>query len=289
MQYRRIRCPVLRDATAGIGTCAGASLLVRSRLRPSGYDPLAPRAALKEAKGKRAIHTLAIGDHPQGDVLGPRPTLAKFVRARHGARWPWDLLDEIESNGGRLASQCNQPRGLSDRPEAARSCGRRLGDPGRGIPLDTGGRVDLVRGKLREEPPELQSVWILDVAYQERRKARVRAWCRRRRQIPSRTEQSPCPRPPRHAPAPARIRLRAFYSLVCGPRSPVDQRPWTGGIRPDRLDSPPWRVTRNQVAALGPAICTGRAGRLTGVAWWSRSPNRTSIAPCPNRLVRMEL
>lgn len=283
MQYRRIRRAVLEDATAGIGMCARASLLVRSRLREAGFAPLAPRGSLKEAKGKRAIHTLVVGDSPQGDVFGPRPTLAKFVQARHGARWPWDLLDEIEGNGGGLVSQCNQPRGLADRSEAARACGRRLGDLGRGIPLDTGGRVNLVQGKLREEPPEPQSVWILDVAYQERRKARVRAWCRRR-QIPSRMDQSPCSHPLRHAPAPARIRSRAFYSPACGPRSPVDQRPWTGGIRPDRLDSPSWRVTRNQVAALGPAISTGRGRHLTGVGSWSRSPTRTSIAPCTSRL-----
>lgn len=283
MQYRRIRCPVLRDATAGIGMCALASLLVRSRLWAPSYDPLAPRAALKEAKGKPAIHTLTLGDSPQVDMLGPRPTLANFVQAWHAAGQPWDSLDEIESSGGGLASQRNQTRVPSDGSEVARACGRRLGGLGGRISTDTGDRVDLVQSKPREEPPEPQSVRILEVLFQERLKARVRAWCRRR-QIASRTDQTQCPRPSRHAPAPARIRSQACYSPACGPRSPIGQRPWTGGIRPDRLDSPPRRATRNRVAVLRTAICTGRAGRLTGAGSRSRSQRRTSIAPWTNRL-----
>ncbi len=284
MQYRRIRCTVLRDARAAIGMCAPASLVVRSRLRASGYDHLAPRADLKESKGKRAIHTLTLGDSSQVDMLGPRPTLANFVQAWHAAGQPWDSLDEIESGGGGLASQRNQTRVLSDGSEAARTCGRRLGGLGGRISTATGGRVDLVQSNPREEPPEPQSVWILEVVFQERLKARVRAWRRRRRQIASRTEQTPCPRPSRHAPAPARILSQASYSPACGPRSPIDQRPWTGGIRPDRLDSTPWRAPRNQVAVLRAAICTGRAGCLTGAGSRSRSQRRTSIAPWTNRL-----
>ena len=161
----------------------------------------------------------------------------RFVQVWHGAGQPWDSHDDIRTNHGRLARECDQPiaallKDLKQRGMLEDTLVIWGGEFGRTPTVelpDLGANSGMVNG--RDHNP----YGFTHVAGGRRAEERPRLRRDRRVRLRGGREQGPRARSARDAASPPRLRSREIYLPLRRPRFPPDRRARPGGARPARV------------------------------------------------------